>query len=157
VRVFLTGRWVGWALLASLAANLFLGGLIGMRAWHEHGESGMARLGPMGPVVGALPASGRDKVRAAMKARDSDLRQHGREFRRARAEAERLLAADPYDQARAQAAFAEARQRADALASVVQGALIEAGARLSPEERKALRDRMAERERDRERRGPPPR
>jgi len=157
VRVFLTGRWVGWALLASLAVNLFLGGLIGMRAWHERGGPGIGRLGPMGPVVGALPASGRDKVRAAMKARDAELRQHGREFRRARAEAERLLAAEPYDQARAEAAFAEARLRADALASVVQGALIEAGTRLSTDERKALRDRMTERERERERRGPPPR
>jgi len=157
VRVFLTGRWVGWALLASLAVNLFLGGVIGMRAWHGHGEPGIGRLGPMGPVVGALPASGRDKVRAAMKARAADLRQHGREFRRARSEAERLLAADPYDQAKAETAFAEARLRADAFANVVQGALIEAGARLSPDERKALRDRMAERERERERHGPPPR
>jgi uncharacterized membrane protein len=156
VSVFSGGRWVGWALVASLALNLFLAGVAGVRYWREHWrEPERAMMGPMGRFGSGLPESGRAKVKAVMDARQGEIREQGREFRRARSEAMQALAAEPFDRVKAEAAFAEARRRAEAMSTVMQSAMIEASAQFTPEERKAFRERLAERERDRDRRGPP--
>lgn len=154
----LGSRWVGWALVASLALNLFLAGVIGARFWREHWRDGPERasfgaFGPMGRIAGALPEAGRAKVKAAMEARQQEMRERSREFRRARTEAMQALSAEAYDRGRAEAAFAESRRRADAMSEVVHATMIEASSQLTPEERKAFRERLAERERERERRG----
>lgn len=153
----LEGRWVGWVLIVSLALNLFLAGIVGMRYWREHFRPppDRAMMGPVGRITQGLPESGRAKVKAAMDATREQYREQGREFRRARGEAIQALAAEPYDRAKVEASFAEARRRADAMSAIMQSALIEASARLTAEERKAFRERLAERERDR--RGPLPR
>ncbi len=156
---FLGSRWVGWALVASLALNLFLAGVIGVRFWREHWREGPERvmagaLGPMGRIAGAMPESGREKVKAVMDARQQELRERSREFRRSRTEALQALSAEAYDRGRAEAAFAEARRRADAMSEIVHATMIEASSQLTTEERKAFRERLAERDRERERRGP---
>ena len=156
MRALLGGRWVGWALMASLALNLFLGGVIGVRFWREHWRDGPERmagqLGPTARLAAAFPESGREKVKAALDAKQQELRDRGREFRRTRAEALQVLSAEPFDRAKVTAAFAEARRTADAMSMIAQDAIIEAGEKLTSEERKALRDRLAERDR----RGSPP-
>ncbi len=151
----LEGRWVGWVLIASLALNLFLAGLVGMRYWREHQwRSGdRAMMGPIGRISQGLPESGRTKVKAVIESRREQIREQGREYRRARGEAMQALAAEPFDRPTVDAAFAEARRRADAMSAIMQSAMIDASAQLSPEERKAFRERLADR--DRERRGPP--
>ena len=161
MRTFLGSRWVGWALVASLALNLFLAGVIGVRFWREHWREAPERamagaFGPMGRIAGSMPESSRAKVKAVMETRQQQLRESGREYRRARAEAMQALSAEAYDKGRAEAAFAEARRRADAMSEVVHAAMIEASSQLTPEERKAFRERLAERDRDRERRWPAP-
>jgi len=145
---FLGSRWIGWALILSLALNLFLGAVVGMRYWREHQRvSERSTMGPIGRIAAGLPESGREKVRAVMEGRQAQIREQSREFRRARSEAMQTLAAEPFDRARADAAFVEARRRANAMSELMQSTMIEASARLSPEERKAFRERMAERER----------
>lgn len=159
MRALLGSRWIGWALVASLALNLFLAGVIGVRFWREHWrgppERAMAgAFGPMGRIAGAMPESSRAKVKALMETRQQEVRERGREYRRARTEAMQALSADAFDRSRAEAAFAEARRRADAMSEGVHAAMIEASSQLTPEERKAFRERLAERERERERRWP---
>ncbi|MBM3545343.1 MAG: periplasmic heavy metal sensor [Alphaproteobacteria bacterium] len=145
---FLGNRWVGWALIVSLALNLFLGAVVGMRYWREHQRSSeRAMMGPMGRIAAGLPESGRAKVKAVMEGRQAQIREQSREFRRARSEAMQTLAAEPFDKAKAEAAFVEARRRANAMSELMQSTMIEASAQLTPEERKAFRERMAERER----------
>lgn len=156
---FLGSRWVGWALVASLALNLFLAGAIGVRYWRETWRGGPERTvgayGPMGRIAGAMPESGRAKVKAVMDARQQELRERSREFRRSRTEALQALSAEAYDRGRAEAAFADARRRADAMSEIVHATMIEASSQLTAEERKAFRERLAERDRERERRWPP--
>lgn len=155
MKTFLGGRWVGWALLASLALNLFLAGAIGVRFWREHWRDGSERAmmaGPTARLAAVLPESGREKMKAALDAKQREMRERGREFRRTRSEAMQALSAEPFDRARATAAFAEARRKADAISELMQDAMIEAGAGLTAEERKIFRERLAERDR----RGPPP-
>jgi len=145
---FLGSRWVGWALILSLALNLFLGAVVGMRYWREHQrEAERATMGAMGRITAGLPESGRAKVRAVMEGRQSQIREHRREFRRARNEAMQTLAAEPFDKIKAEAAFVEARRRANAMSELMQSTMIEASAQLSAEERRAFRERLAERER----------
>lgn len=155
----LGSRWIGWALVASLALNLFLAGMIGVRFWREHWRESPERamagtFGPMGRITGAMPESSRDKVKAVMETRQQEVRERGREYRRARTEAMQALSADAFDRSRAEAAFAEARRRADAMSEGVHAAMIEASSQLTPDERKAFRERLAERDRQRERRWP---
>jgi uncharacterized membrane protein len=153
----LEGRWVGWVLIVSLALNLFLVGVVGVRYWREHVRPPPDRvaMGPFGRLTQGLPESGRAKFKEAMDSRREQMREQGREFRRARGEAMQALAAEPFDRVKVDAAFAEARRRADTMSAIMQGAMIEASAQLTSDERKAFRDRLAERERERERRGPP--
>ena len=155
----LGSRWVGWALVASLALNLFLAGVIGVRFlrehWRETPERAMAgSFGPMGRIASSMPESSRAKVKAVMDTRQPEMRERSREYRRARTEAMQALSADAYDKSRAEAAFAEARRRADAMSELVHATMIEASSQLTAEERKAFRERLAERDRQRERRWP---
>lgn len=152
----LEGRWVGWVLIASLALNLFLAGVVGVRYWREQQwrSERSTMTGPIGRIAQGLPESGRTKVKAVLDSRREQIREQNREFRRARSEAMQALAAEPFDRAKVEAAFAEARRRADGVSAIMQGAMIEASAQLTPEERKAFRERMAERDRERERRWP---
>jgi uncharacterized membrane protein len=145
---FLGSRWVGWALIASLALNLFLGAVVGTRYWREHWRSSeRAMMGPMGRIASALPDSARDKVKAVTEGRQAQIREQSREYRRIRTEAMQTLAADPFDKAKAEAAFVEARRRANAMSELMQSTMIEVSAQLTAEERKAFRERLADRER----------
>jgi uncharacterized membrane protein len=149
VTTVLAGRWMTWALVASLALNLFLGGVVGMRLWREHriAQERSAYAGPVGRLTAGMPETARAKVRTVLDARQQEFRERSREFRQARNAAFQTLASDAFDRTRAEAAFAEARQRATAMSELVQTVLVEAAATLTPEERKAFREGLAERER----------
>jgi uncharacterized membrane protein len=110
-------------------------------------ERAAAGGGPLGRITASMPDSARDKVKAVTEPRQQEIRERNREFRRARNEAMQALAADNFDRARATAAFAEARQRANAMSDLVQAMLVEAAATLTAEERRQFRDRLGERER----------
>lgn len=144
----LGSRWVGWVLIASLALNLFLGAVVGVRYWREHRQaSERAMMGPMGRLAAGLPESARAKVKAVVEGRQAQIQEQRREFRRAQTEAMQALAAEPFDKAKADAAFVEARRRANAMSELMQSTMIEASAQLTAEERKAYRERLAERSR----------
>ena len=147
MNLFAGGRWMTWALIVSLALNLFLAGVVGMRLWREHQWRERAAGGPLARITSAIPESARDKVKAVVEPRQQELRDRGREFRRARNEAMQTLGVEPFDRGRAVAAFGEARQRANAMSDFMQAVLIEAAATLTPEERRQFRERLAERDR----------
>jgi uncharacterized membrane protein len=145
---FLGSRWIGWVLIASLALNLFLGAVVGMRYWREHVRaSERSMMGPMGRLASGLPESARAKVKAVMDGRQAQLQEQRREFRRAQTEATQALAAEPFDKAKAEAAFVEARRRSNAMSELMHSTMIEVSAQLTSDERKAFRERLAERAR----------
>jgi uncharacterized membrane protein len=136
-------RRLGWALIASLAFNLFFIGLIGATAWRWHDRREMAMgFAGAGWMMPMLPDELRGQLRERMQQRRLDLRERWLEVRQARLAVVRTLAAEPYDRAAADRAFAELRQRIGRVQEVMHGAIAEAAADLTPEQRKALVDRL---------------
>jgi uncharacterized membrane protein len=136
-------RPLGWALIASLALNLFFVGLIGSTLWRWHDRrdmaSGFAGAGWMMPM---LPEELRKQLRERMQEHRLDLRERGLEVRQARLAVIRALAAEPYDRAAADRAFADLRQKLARVQEVMHGTIVAAGADLTSEQRKALIDRL---------------
>ncbi len=134
---------LGWALVASLAFNLFFVGLIGATAWRWHNRQaqGMGFAGA-GWMVQLMPEDIRMQLRERMQQRRLDMRERVLEVRQAQLAVVRALAAEPYDKAAVERAFAELRQRQGRVQEVLQGTLADAAAELSPEMRKTLIDRL---------------
>lgn len=141
------GRWRTWALLASLVANLFLGGvLLGRNLAPAQpaapvGSGARAGGGGMAARARSLPTAERLKFMAVFA-------RHRAEIRAARAElhlkgdlSRAAMTANPYDRARAEAAFADVRAASARLQAALQTALADAAADLSPEARGQLAQR----------------
>ena len=132
------GKLCSVLLVVSLAANLFLGGMLAGRwfrsapASFEPGAFSVMRmrraLGPeASPVVDRVWARHQadiaDRMRAAADARDR---------------ATRSLRADPFDPAKAAADLAEFRARAGEVQQAMHGAVVELAADLTPDQRRRL-------------------
>ena len=122
----MSNRWK-IAVAVSLALNLFLIGLvagsllIGARMLGERSEFRRGRGSHMAAAFQALPEARRQALRDIMRAQALDAAPDLREAARARREAMRLIAAEPYDAPavtkaleRARAADGRARARIDA-------------------------------------------
>ncbi|MEM7295230.1 MAG: periplasmic heavy metal sensor [Pseudomonadota bacterium] len=148
-------RIMRWALVASLGANLLVGGVIAGAALSDRGYGGSERRGgpPImgngaGPLLRALPAEERRSLAHAMRrsARDAGLSR-----RSVKAELDQLatlLEAAPFDAAALALALEGQGARLSEVRAAAQGYLIERLEALSPEARAEiaakLRD-MAER------------
>ncbi|MSO64275.1 MAG: periplasmic heavy metal sensor [Alphaproteobacteria bacterium] len=121
------------ALTLSLIANVFLAGIvIGILAR----DPPFLRRG-MGEFA-ALPDAERATVREAFGARSGDLRRQANDFRRAQRQTTRLLAAEPLDQAAAEAALRDLRERSLALQAVFHNAVLAAVKTTPPADRERM-------------------
>jgi len=169
-------KWVLAALVASLGVNLFVGGMVlGGRFHHpppgtffqsegrERGEAGRGMSAfLMDRMAGALPREARGEFRRAVGEHRAAMAEADKNFRETRDKLRAAMAAEPFDRAALDAAFAEMRTRMGESQAAMHAALTDAAARLSPEARKRLsewdpRDRRKKRDwfRDRDRDGPP--
>lgn len=136
----MTARSWRWALVASLALNLLLLGVIGTTWWRWDSRSDPSALAE---AVATLPEPDRtalehllDQRRAERKAILDDLG----ELRKAANEA---LSADPYDPAKAAAALAAMSGKFDQLRDVVEGTVLEIMPKLPAEQRRKMLERRS--------------
>jgi uncharacterized membrane protein len=142
-----SGKWLAAALLASLAVNLFIGGLFAGRllspapaATVATGENGDQR--PVRRLVMAL-ASGLDDAEretfiTAIAGREAEMRSAGREVRAARRAALARIHAAPFDRHALDEALATLRQKQDVLQVALQTAIADAVEKLSDDARKRI-------------------
>lgn len=132
-------RWLMPALIASLALNLLVVGMLGGAVWRfRHGSGnpngqGASLLG----YVSTLPAARRDALIASVGDPRLELRPLRQEQRTARAEFAAALAAEPFDRARVIAAQKRAFDAETAVRGAAQRLAGELALKLSPEDLRA--------------------
>ena len=146
-------RWLGPAFLASLALNLFLVALIAVAFVRGPADRGFGlprghEPALMHGVFKELPEEDRQLIRRTMRERFREIRPHIRQSRKARDELADALAAQPYDEAAAHAAFDRMAAAMAAMSDAGRDAMMEMFAKLTPEQRQRMAEAMRK---DRER------
>ena len=133
-----------WLLVASLALNLMVAGLVlGHSLVHQGPGRGPRPMDmSLGPIAKALGADDRRAILAELRGR-GDLRAPGRQERRAvMVEVVEALRAEPFDEPRARTALEAQAGRIDAVERALRDALLLRLATLDVEEREALAERI---------------
>lgn len=137
----MSGRARSWLLIASLAVNLFL---VGLMAGHRFSPPPIPDSVP-GTVFGdlrrmadVLPADTRREIRDLFESHRPEIFSGLRGIRSARDDIREILRTEPYDPEALNAAFAVLRQRTDQVQSIVHGALVDVAGRLGPDERLSI-------------------
>lgn len=141
-----SGKWLAAALTASLAVNVFLGGLFVGR-WMGPSPV-MAERGPprgerpvqamLDRMAGALEAGDRVTFETVMDRHRQRLAAAGVEFREARRRTVELMSAEPFDRPKVEKAMADLRERNQEFQRTLHLALIDAAATLPPEARQKI-------------------
>ncbi|SIO57302.1 Uncharacterized membrane protein [Rhodovulum sp. ES.010] len=142
-----TRAWVRIALVASLALNLLVLGMIGgAMLGHRHDGPRGASFGPgeLGPYGRAFSAPDRDALRAALRAEAPRLRANREGVRAGFRDVLAALRAEPFDQARVEAALQAQQARLRDQMGLTRRLMLERVAAMSPEERSAFADRLEE-------------
>jgi uncharacterized membrane protein len=146
-------RWVLLALLASLALNLFVAGMISGRYFAPEPPGPPLAAGhPLafgdGPMRGLvkrmaanLPREHRPAFHAAFAEHREALGAAGKRMREAHHDVRRAIAAEPFDPAALDAALANLRAREDEFRHEMHAAVADAVGRLPPEARHHLSKR----------------
>lgn len=143
-------RWVGPALLASLAVNIFLVGLISVPLFFEPNDRG---FGPPpkghGPMMmhnafKDLPKEDRLAFRRAMREKFHKVIPFIRDSQEARDALADAIAADPYDEEAVRAAFDNIERAMISMGEAGRDAMLEVFAKLTPEQRQRVADAMRE-------------
>jgi len=141
-----SGKWLAAALTASLAVNVFLGGLFVGR-WMGPSPVLADRGPPRGerPVqamidrmANALDAGERATFEAVMDKHRARLSATNAEYRDARRRTVELMSAEPFDAAKLEAAMRHLRDRNIEFQTTMHTALIEAAAALPPAARQKI-------------------
>jgi uncharacterized membrane protein len=147
------GKWLALALLVSLGANMFMGGLLAGRFAGPAPEPPEIGTGPGGggpapgerPLVAAirrmaeaLPEADRTRFEQAFLDRRRDIARAQLALRDARLELRDAIMADPFDRAKVEQAFAALRTRNDEVQRTLHTIALDAIARLSKDSRQAL-------------------
>lgn len=157
------GKWLALGLTASLAVNLFLGGLfvgrwLGPSPWHaERSQRGDERpvQAMLNRMASSLEAEERTRFEAAVDRHRPRLAAMGNELREARRRSVERMSADSFDRAAVETAMGDLRERNLEFQRTLHTALIEAAATLPPEARRKIAAAGRPRgDRDRDR-GPP--
>lgn len=134
------GRWLRVALVASLALNLFLAGIMGVWAvkplFRGHHGSGPGE-GIVERLAGRLPEADQPILRQAF-AKRPDIGRLLEEARKAQQDARRTLRANPFDPEAFRAATERVRAARDAAQSEIHQAVREAATQMSAEGRTKL-------------------
>jgi uncharacterized membrane protein len=134
----LNRRLAPLALAASLAGNLFLGGLIlgsKLRGGPEDGRGAPQRSARLADVSERLDPAEADALRNLLRERSEQAEPRLAAIRAARREVDAVMAQPSYDQAAARQALARVRAEEAALRGEVDEALLAFAVRLDPEER----------------------
>lgn len=158
------GRGIIIALALSLAANVFLGGFVfGRMAGGPHDRGGPHVLGNRhdGPEsFSDMTPLARESLKRAFEARRAMSREQFREASALHEEFVKVLGADVYDRAAAEALAAKFEAAESFGRAGMARLIVEAADGLSAQDRKSLADHIARRghwtERHRRREGPPP-
>lgn len=138
-------RRMKYVLIGSLALNLlFVGAVVGMGFKKHHHGPGGPHYSLMG-LTRVLPEDRRKEVIELLKKEHAAMRPGMEELRKARHDAAKQLAAEPFDRAELERAIAVVAEKEQSLrASMLETFLTEA-ARLSADERKQLSERWQKR------------
>ncbi len=138
-----SGKWLAAALTASLAVNVFLGGLFVGR-WMGPSPV-MADRGPprgerpvqamLDRMAGALDTADRATFERVIDRHRQRLSATGTEFREARHRTVELMSAEPLDRPKLEKAMADLRERNQEFQSTMHAALIDVAAALPAEAR----------------------
>jgi uncharacterized membrane protein len=139
--------WVKVALVASLALNLLVAGLVvGAMARHDRDDRGMRGDVPRefarSPFLGALDADDRRAVGRELMREEGSLRENRAELR---ARFERLLVAiraEPFDRAAIEAILDEQRAAGARRLELAEEAVLDRLSGMTPEARAAYADRL---------------
>jgi uncharacterized membrane protein len=142
------GKWLAVALTASLAVNLFLGGIYASR-WFMHSPGRMAEraLGAGGErgmpaflerMAESLPPGERAKLTAAITKHQSEIASNGAAVREARRQVRDVATAENFDRAAAEKAFGDLRERSMRFQRSLHETLIDAAADLPPSARRQM-------------------
>lgn len=138
-------RVIAIALFASLALNLFLGGVMVGRwlapqppaaAFEAGGFGGL--IANMRAAAAMLPAEQQAALREAMGHHRTEIRQELIALRDARQAALATLAGEPFDRGATEAAFVELQMRSQAVQTAIHEAMLDAAERLPVEARRHL-------------------
>jgi uncharacterized membrane protein len=133
-----------WALLfvASLAINLFLGGMLAVR-WWQRSHYGAGSTGFVPPSFRALGPEGRPIAERIWATHKEELSQRARAAHDARKRSAEALSAEPFDATKAAAALTDARAKGGALGETMNQAMLEVAGALPPAERAKFGQAMA--------------
>jgi uncharacterized membrane protein len=142
-------RWIKGALIASLALNLLIIGIVAGGIWRfrHHGAFGLAERGLMG-FINHLPTDRAQLLRGEVTSKREGLRPLRREANEAWQASNDVLTAEPFDKEKFKAAQAKARESSAKLEAAVADTMADLAEKLNPDERKHLRN-WRERQRER--------
>ncbi len=132
------GKLCSVLLVVSLAANLFLGGVLAGRWFRPAPASFEPGAFSMNRMRRALGPEARPAVDRVWARHQADIADRMRTAAEARDRATQSLRADPFNPAKAAADLAEFRARAAEVQQAMHGAVIELAADLTPEQRRRL-------------------
>lgn len=136
--------WVRVLLIASLAGNLAVVGLVG--GWSMRGGHGYDDPDGLDPrqvrLLRMLPESRHAEARAMMLAERGALASHRERMKAVQADIVSVLRAPDFSAARLQAALDARRAASGAVNGVVHGQFVALVARMSPAERAEMADRL---------------
>lgn len=141
-------RWKSVLLIASLALNIFIVAFVlgqATRGYFDDGRRPFDRGNPRvdwSEMVDRLPPQARDEARTVLRESGEEMRDLARGLQQARDAATRAVLAEPYDEAVAQAAFAEVRQRTDDIQRLIQEGLLRIAGNLDTDERRQMFERL---------------
>lgn len=139
-----TRTWVRVALVASLALNLLILGIVGGAMLGHRDRPPHAALGPgdHGPYGRALAEADREALRAAIRAEAPRIRETRRAVRQGFRDLLAALRAAPYDHGQVVAVMEAQQARVHEQAALMRGLMLDRVAAMSPEERAAFADRL---------------
>jgi len=135
-------------LLVSLAANLFLVGILAGQFTHSRVDS--IPTYSIRSFLAVVPEEAQETVRAAFAGREAEIAAARGDARGARGAVAEAFVAEPFDRAAAEAAFQRLRQESDDLQSAVQAAIMDAAARMPVATRQEILERARARRAARE-------
>jgi uncharacterized membrane protein len=136
-------------LFLSVALNLLVIGSIagawgaGVRVQREVGDTVVARMPGSRAFLRALPPETREIMRGELSGSRSESRELRRAALQARREAFEAAATEPYDTERVRAAFARLREADQRAIGVFHDSIVDAFARLTPEQRRGAMEALA--------------
>jgi uncharacterized membrane protein len=132
-----SARGLAMLLAVSIAANLFLAGVLAGRFTGQAAPESQTRRG-LQAILALLPEDKRPSVARQFRAAAPQLRQQFAELQAARAALAEELVKPVADSAALERGFAEVRARSTAVQAAYQQALLHAVPSLSQEERRAI-------------------